>query len=106
MKCSCDSYGEEVDVSLNLLRRVSAILLDRLEELEGESLGIEQDLFWNVTPQDMYNLDRKPADLAIGQLSESLDWLKGVDEDPGLAISYGLVWLGEVLAALGYQYVA
>jgi hypothetical protein len=41
----------------------------------------------------------------MGQLSECIDQLARIAEDPEAAVSYGLVWLGDVVKAIGERTV-
>ena len=43
--------------------------------------------------------------MGIGQVSESLEDLESIVADPELAISYGLVWLADVMRAVGHSVV-
>jgi hypothetical protein len=48
---------------------------------------------------------REPNPLTIGQLSESFENIESIASDPEAAISFGLVWLADVLRAVGHQEV-
>jgi len=45
------------------------------------------------------------AQLTIGQLTESLDNVERMVSDPDATLAYGLVWLSDVLRAVGEKVV-
>ncbi len=95
---------ERVTVDLGALRAVASALLDHLAELEGSEVALEHDMFWSVDPAVLFNVYAQPEGLSIGQLSESWENLRRmVDDDRPLA--YGLVWLADVLRAIGLEIV-
>lgn len=95
----------ELRVPIDLLRRVSALLFDHLETLEGNEVPLDKNYFWAVTPEQLYDVVNPPSDLTIGQLSECLANLEALEEQPQDAISYALVWLADVLRAAGHSVV-
>lgn len=93
-------------VPLALLRESFEILIAHLSETHGETVSVETDYFWSVPKDDLGNVYESPPQLTIGQVTESLDNLREIVADPASVISYGLVWLGDVLKAVGYENVA
>jgi hypothetical protein len=95
---------DRVIVDVGTLRAAASALLDRLSELEGREVTLEHDMFWSVDPASLFNVYAHPADLSIGQLSESwANLCRMVDDDRFL--TYGLVWLGDLLRAIGLEIV-
>ncbi|WP_439383996.1 hypothetical protein [Amycolatopsis lexingtonensis] len=70
--------------------------------LAGQESG-DRDLFWELLPEQRYDLGHEPSEHTIGQLSESWAQLVAMADDPDRAVGYGLVWLADVLRALGQQ---
>lgn len=93
--------------SLNIdpaeLRLVAELLLGHLEETAGDSIKLDKDYFWTIEPGSRYNVHAEPQAFTIGQLSESWSNLGGLDE--GNVTSYALVWLSDVLRAIGEEVV-
>lgn len=84
------------------LRRLTAVLLAHLEETNGATFELDHDYFWSVPFESVYNVAKAPPELTIGSLvdgAESLSWM--VEDDS--VLNYGLVWLGELLRAIGGQ---
>jgi len=76
------------------------LILNEIVERRGDVLSISKDYFWAVPPAEMYNVLKDPTELTIGQVSESLGRLHGVI-DGNVPVDYHLVWLADVLRALG-----
>jgi hypothetical protein len=92
-------------VSVEFLQRVAAILLEHLGEVEGAEIAFDKDHYWNIPPEQRFNPYSQPSEFTMGQLSECIDQLARIAEDPEAAVSYGLVWLGDVVKAIGERTV-
>jgi hypothetical protein len=64
---------------------------------------VERDAFWAVPSQDAYDIYREPSELTVGMVSESMANISALLLMPDQAIDYGLVWLAEVLHAVGNE---
>lgn len=93
-----------IEISLSDLRDVTNRLLNHLEEVEGDSVALERDYFWSVPAPGVYNVYSKPDDLTVGQLSECWVSLQQLLADGG-DVSYALVWLADILRAIGEDIV-
>ncbi|SEL85196.1 hypothetical protein SAMN04515665_12133 [Blastococcus sp. DSM 46786] len=71
----------------------------------GDSVYIEHDYFWSVPADELYNIDQPPGDLTLGQLSECLQQIESLVNEPDDVIAYHMVWLGELLKAVGHKVV-
>lgn len=95
---------ERVVMDVGALRKIVSKLLDHLAEHQGNEVALEHDMFWSIAAPDIFNVYSRPEDLTIGQLSESWESLRRmVDDDRPL--TYGLVWLADVLRAIGMEIV-
>lgn len=97
--------SEPLQISVDELRRATAVLLDHLQAVEGDVVTIPDRMFWTVPAAARYEVYEQPSDLTIGQLSESLEHLSSVTAIEKDALSYGLVWLADVLRAIGERAV-
>ena len=88
------------------LREVFDVLMRHVEERHGSTIEVDVDYFWSIPPDAIYDVYDQPTELTIGQLTESLDNIRSVAADPEQAISYALVWLGDVLRATGHKLVS
>lgn len=98
-----------VRITLNDLRRVTTGLLDHLEETAGAEFELDAGSFWNVPTDRVFDFERfqdEPIQLDIGDLNDKWPALLHAansdpeDEDNGF-ILYDLIWLGDVLRAIG-----
>lgn len=95
--------SEPLRISVHQLRTAFETLLSRLADTEGETIALECDYFWAVPPNELYNVYEQPQELAIGQLSESWQNIEKLLEDNSTAIPHHLVWLADILRALGHE---
>lgn len=96
---------DESVVSVEVLRQVMERALDNLQAQAGERVELDNDFFWSVPPELTYDVytQPEPDQLTVGQLSESWSNLARLNEAGGAVLPYALVWLADVLKALGHQ---
>ena len=95
-------------VSVDVLRKATEIVYAHLvEELGLEHVEIDDEYYWELPDEYLYDVTREPApkEYEVGQLSYDFERLKEITEDPELGISYALVWLSSVLKAVGKKIV-
>lgn len=90
-----------VTVNIDLLERVFAILLQHLREVVGDQVDLPFDHFWSLPADQTRDVYNEPHDFTIGQLSESLEWLIAIDSDGGRALNHDLIYLADLLRAIG-----
>jgi hypothetical protein len=93
--------SERVRVPVALLRRASELLLDHLESVEGDAVLVDKDYYWAIAPEQLYDAYTEPSTFTVGQLSECLENLEQVVEDPSRSTSFALVWLADLLRSAG-----
>lgn len=94
---------DSLRIPVDRLRAVFELLMRHLTETEGESITLERDYFWSIAPDGLYDVYTEPGELGIGQLSESWEHLEELfDPDPA-TITFHLVWLADIIRALGHQ---
>jgi hypothetical protein len=99
------AVAKDQTISLADLRAITAKLLDHLAEVRGEAVSIPHDYFWSIPGDQLYDVYSDPHDLEVGQLFESWDFLRANltgETDP---LAYGLVWLADILRAIGLEVV-
>jgi hypothetical protein len=97
--------ADELRIDIGQLRRAALTALDHLESSAGKSVVLEKDFFWSIPAEAMYDLDREPTELTVGQLSESWQHIADLDRDPSQGLAFHLVWLAQVLQAIGQDVV-
>jgi hypothetical protein len=93
--------SEPTYVPVATLRRAADVLLEHLEELEGPVVSLDNDYFWAIPPEQLYDVMHQPSELTIGQLTECLEHLDALITDPTQATSYALVWFADLARAVG-----
>ncbi len=102
MDRTADVTGEPLHVSLAELRRSVDLLLRHVEAAAaGDAVIINQDHFWSIPADELYDVSKEPIDLTIGQLSESWQHLRNLLADQDRIVGYHLVWLADILRAIG-----
>ena len=95
--------AEPSTVSVALLRQIMNRALDHARDVAGDRIDLERDFFWSVPPDELYDVYTRPEELTIGQLAESWENLTTLQQDDGAVTAYALVWIADVLRALGHQ---
>lgn len=93
--------SQRIEIPVETLRRAAAILLDRLEASSGASVALDQDMFWAIPPEHRSNVYSEPTEFTVGQVTESLQSIIRIVDDPSCATSFALVWLADLLRAAG-----
>ncbi|MEU8678697.1 hypothetical protein [Streptomyces sp. NPDC048560] len=93
--------GEPVQIPIDQLRRAWDVALRHLEASAGPTVTLKEDLFWSVPADELYDVGVEPQALTIGQLSESWQHLEDLLADKDRAVGYHLVWLADVIRAIG-----
>ncbi len=94
--------GEPPTVSFAELRKSFDVALTHIEAITGtNSIAVERDYFWSIPPDELYDAYNLPSDPTIGQVSESWQHLRDVVAEPDRVLGYHLVWLADVLRAIG-----
>jgi hypothetical protein len=91
-----------VDIQLNDLRLVTDKLFQHIDELGIESLVINDEYYWSIPREDLYQPYQEPKQLTLGQLSfdwQDLEKVLNNEIDP---VGSNLVNLAVILRAIGY----
>lgn len=91
--------GLRIDVSE--LRQIFDRLMTHVESTQGEQVTLHEDYFYSLPAPALYNVLENAPEATIGLLTESLDNLRRGSETDD-TITYELVWLGDVLRAVGH----
>ncbi|MEU7888655.1 hypothetical protein AB0B54_24390 [Microbispora bryophytorum] len=94
--------SEPTRIDVEQLRRVLEVLMNHVTGESRTEITISNEYFWSVPSPEIYNAYEQPTGLTIGQISESWDNLQRMVEDDGV-IGWGLVWLGDILRAIGHE---
>ncbi len=84
-----------------MLRAISDILLDHLENTGQVSFEVESDYYWNIPFQNRYDQYIHPTELTLGQLSDDWSELEAILSGSRDPIGYALVWYASILSRIG-----
>jgi hypothetical protein len=90
-------------IPLDRLHAVIEVVLAHLAEVEGDSVSLERDHFWTIPAEQIYDVYQEPDGLTVGQLSESWQHLEQMLDGRSDTLNYHLVWLADVLRAIGQE---
>ncbi len=89
-------------IPLDQLRHAFELALRHIEASTGNVVTLEHDYYWSVPGDELYDVPNEPSALTIGQLSESWQHLESLLADEDRVVGYHLVWLADVLRAIGH----
>lgn len=69
---------EQIQIPIATLKQAARVLLEHVEELDGDVVSVDHDYYWAIAPEQLYDVFREPAELTIGQLTECLDHLNSI----------------------------
>lgn len=98
--------SDPLQIPLDQLRHAFELALRQVEASAGNAVTLERDYFWSVPGDELYDVLSEPSALTIGQLSESWQHLEALLADEGRAVGYHLVWLADVIRAIGQNTVS
>ena len=89
-------------IYLHVLKSIVNEMFKQLEGKNVESFEVTEDYYWFIPHDSAYNMDVKPDELTVGQLSEDLKELNKLlttkEYEPVL---YNFVWLSEIFKVIG-----
>lgn len=92
-------------VSISTLRQVFNEALDALQEHTGDTVQLDKDLHWTMPPEAQYDpySTPDPDEFSLGDLTDSWQTLLNLHADGYKIPTYALVWIGQLLQALGHR---
>jgi hypothetical protein len=93
--------GLYMQVRLDDLREAFDKLLNEFKMAGQETVDIPVDYYWSIPKETRYTPYQEPTEFTLGQISDDLNEVKRIATGEVSPIYYGLVWLGNVLIAMG-----
>lgn len=90
-------------ININEIERITSLLLSKFREIKGDEVELNNDYYWDISDDELYNPYEIPKNITLGQLSfdlESIQRLKITNSD---AISYDLIKVASILKALSIE---
>lgn len=76
-------------------------IVQHLEQAGWKEIEISQDFYWDISAERRYDPYEQPSEMTIGQLSEDWEHVLEIANGSAEPIGYALVWLANVLRAMG-----
>ncbi|MGW1072283.1 hypothetical protein [Streptomyces sp. NPDC002537] len=93
--------SEPLRIPLDQLRHAFDTALRHVETSAGHTVELGEEYFWSVPGDELYDVLNEPKTLTIGQLSESWQHLEDLLAHQDGALGYHLVWLADIIRAIG-----
>lgn len=93
---------ENKAINIPDIKKLLDIVSNQLDILENKDVIIfEDDLYWNIIDDELYNPYQEPGKLTMGSITEDCEFLRKVVEDEREIIDYDLYKLASILRFLG-----
>ncbi|MFF5447107.1 hypothetical protein [Streptomyces sp. NPDC012888] len=94
--------SEPLQIPLDQLRSAFELALQHIDAADDGSVAtLDHDYFWSIPADELYDVANEPRTMTIGQVSESWQHLENLLHNPDRAVGHHLVWLADVLRAIG-----
>ncbi len=91
-------------ITIDELEKCLSILFKEIRKNAGSEINLTTDYYWNIPEDEAYNMNSNPQELTIGQISEEIEIIKRLLDNPDSYISYDLRRIGIILMAMGHEY--
>jgi hypothetical protein len=88
-------------VRVEILRAALNQLLDHAKEMEGDTIDVDEDLYWFIPKDVLHDATTEPRGLTLGSLEDDWAEVSAIGTRAKDAFGYGLVWASSVLRAIG-----
>ena len=89
-------------VNIDELQKIISLLLKKLKDSKGNEIELNNDYYWDISMEEIYNPYTEPKNISLGQLSDDLDEIKRLLHSDD-AIAYDLKRFANILKALGIE---
>jgi hypothetical protein len=93
----------DLEIKFSDLRKIINSIFDHIEQdLKISSVHIEEDDYWDIFTEDLYNPLKDPAELGLGKLYDDWDFLKNMLSRPREeAVSLMMIHVAPLLRYIG-----
>lgn len=93
-------------IKIEEIKYVMDLITNHLIDSGVSEIEIEEDFYWSIQQQDLYNPYKEPSNLTMGQLSSDWENLQKIASRQNLPTGYGLVWLSSISKNIGERVVS
>ena len=90
-----------IELRIESLRQTLNVVLGKLESVHGDCLKLDKDYFWSIPAEQRMNVYEQPTGLTVGQLSELVESMERLADDPERVTVVDAVKLAELLRTAG-----
>jgi hypothetical protein len=94
-----------VKVSIRELREVSTALFDHVESLGVTEVEVDDDYYWSIPKEELYDPARDSVSPSLGQLTDDWNELQMIRRRERPPVALALTWLASVLRAIGERVI-
>ncbi|MBP2618380.1 hypothetical protein [Chryseobacterium jejuense] len=94
--------NKKVELKKADFKKLIEALVSELEKLnDSDSFAFDNDLYWNIIDEELYDPYKDPTELTMGSLVEDWEFLQKVLDGKREMIDYDLYKLASLLRFLG-----
>jgi hypothetical protein len=90
-------------INIDELQLILSQLLSRLKESKGADIELNNDFYWDIPSEELYNPYQEPKELTLGQLSDDWQEIKRLTDNQLDSIPYDLKRVSNILKALSIE---
>ncbi len=94
-----------IRIELDELTRALELILQHVKASQTGPVEIAEDYYWEIDQAQLYDPTNDPSSFSIGQLSDDWTRIEQLLKGEAQPIGYALVWLGNILRAVGQKNV-
>lgn len=90
----------EIKIQKEDLKKIILILMNKLEISAEDSFVLDEDLYWNILDEELYDPYKDPKNLTMGSLADDWAFSQNLVEGNRGMIDYDLVKIAAILKFL------
>nr|WP_199158658.1 hypothetical protein [Pedobacter sp. ASV2] len=94
---------ETNQIRIDDLQKAIILLLSNFKTNIGDVIEIQNDFYWDIPSKELYNPYEEPKQLTLGQLSDDMNEVKRLTDEPSSAISYDLKRISNIIKAMSIE---
>jgi hypothetical protein len=92
-----------MDINISQLQNIISLMMKSLKERYGDDVELQNDFYWNISSDEIYNVSENPKSLTIGQITDDFFTLKNAFNTDSLT-PYDLQRVANILKAISIEY--
>ena len=89
-------------VNIEEIEKVTLLLLSKLKESRGNEIELNNDFYWDISPEELYSPYEEPKNITLGQLSDDLDEIRRLKTSDDVIV-HDFKRLSSILLALSIE---